>query len=137
MANNQPNMTTARQQPKCEPSKAGNAGVQPEFTILPMGMYEELLSRLDAIEKQVNEQRMDNELKNRVLTIARKGVVTGGHVCQLLNWSPTTLWRKVNSGVIPMTKDGNRWKMDVDSFLKWHSDYFMSEYANNNQLIKK
>ncbi|MBN2744491.1 MAG: hypothetical protein JXR39_11415 [Marinilabiliaceae bacterium] len=96
-----------------------------EMVVVPKTYFEQVLTRLESVEKVVQQQRVDNQFKNRVLAMAKNGCITSSGVMRLMGWSYTTYWRRVSSGELPMTKDGNRWKIDVDSFLDWHSKFFL------------
>lgn len=93
--------------------------------IVPREAFEMLSNQVAELRMIVHNQSTDNTFRHRVLALASKGCINGGAVCKLMGWSPTTLWRRVNDGTLPMTKDGNRWKMTVEEFINWHATYFL------------
>lgn len=97
-----------------------------EMIVVEKEKFESLMMRLDHVEALVKKQASDNAIRARVQAVAKNGCISAPAVARIMGWSATTMWRKLNDRDILMTKDGNRWKMSIDEFLDWYSNYLMT-----------
>ena len=93
--------------------------------VVPKVEFETLVSRLNQIETMLQTSISHNSFRDKVIAMAPNGMITAPRIAQLMSWNKTTLWRKIKDHQIPMTKDGNRWKMTADEFITWYETHFL------------
>jgi len=95
-----------------------------ELIVVDRNMLNELQNRVRELECKVSEISNSNTFNARVDRYATGGIVTSASVCKVMNWSARTLRRRLENNEIPMVKDGGRWIISVDEFIKWHATTF-------------
>ncbi|NLW77990.1 MAG: helix-turn-helix domain-containing protein [Ruminococcaceae bacterium] len=54
-------------------------------------------------------------------------VMTGGMVARFTDYTPDTIRKYTNQGLIPARKLGDEWRYDRDEFLAWWDSLSMKE----------
>lgn len=83
--------------------------------------FDGLMQRLERLEKIVTGNHEETLFYERVMRLAKGGMVDTNAICELMGWSRRTFGRRLNAGDIPVVQDGRKYKMSVDDFIKWHS----------------
>ena len=100
--------------------------VNEAFIVVPKDAFERLEKRLNDTEQLVRDMRNEASLRTKVMAEAKNGTLTGSAIARLMGWGNSTMYRAVENGKIPVTKDGNRIRMDVDDFIEFYNRYFLT-----------
>jgi excisionase family DNA binding protein len=96
------------------------------FVVVPKAVFDRMEQRIIDIEKLVHEVNESTKLKARVIAEAKNGTLTGSAIARLMGWGNSTMYRKVEAGEIPVTKDGSRIRMDIDDFIEYYNRYHLT-----------
>lgn len=97
--------------------------------VISKSQLDELIGRVNKVEKQLHEyveaDRAANSLRARVNQYSKHGRINGAGMRKIMNWSATTLWRRISAGEIPVTTENGRHSMDTEEFIEWYSKQTM------------
>ena len=102
--------------------------------IIPRAELEDLRARINNVEKQLRDyaenDRAANSLRARVNQYSKHGRINGSGIRKIMNWSATTLWRRVNAAEIPVTTENGRHSMDTEEFIEWYNNQMLCTLTN-------
>ena len=95
-----------------------------DFVMIKRADLETLLRRIDEVEQLVQKYKHASVMADRAMLLSRGGMLSSADVCKLMNWSTSTLHRRLRDGNIIMTKVGSSYKIDIDDFFEWYNQNF-------------